>query len=53
MNYTNSYDTSFLYTWKSSDAVDGAITDLAPVNNTKPGYTGTDGDWPTATAFRH
>ena len=44
MNYTNSYDTSFLYTWKSSDAVDGAITDLAPVNNTKAGYTGTDGD---------
>ena len=44
VNYTNSYDTSFLYTWKSSDAVDGAITDLAPVNNTKAGYTGTDGD---------
>lgn len=30
VNYTNSYDTSFLYTWKSSDAVDGAITVWLP-----------------------
>ena len=35
--------TVFLYQWSLSDVSDGAVTDLAPVNNTKSGYLGTAG----------
>ena len=44
VNKANGYKESFLYTWKTADVASGEIADLAPVNNTTTGYTGTDGD---------
>ena len=46
VNYGNSSN-SFLYTWKNSDAQDGKIADLHPINDTQSGATGFYGNYST------
>lgn len=39
-NSRSNWKTAFLYSWTNEDALEGAVTELAPINNTKDGYAG-------------
>ena len=39
-NGASNYKNTYLYKWSENDIVEGKVTDLIPVNNTKDGYLG-------------